>query len=72
MLILFLLVSSALNRNILEGMYLQLFEIGLDQNLVFTPPSPSNLLLPFHDDRKASRAWRTPSQLSPFKWEFSE
>lgn len=29
----------------------------------FTPPPP-NLLLPFHDDRKPSGAWRTPSQLT--------
>lgn len=46
--------------------------MGLDQISVFTPPpspsstslTPPNLLLPFHDDRKPSGAWRTPSQLT--------
>lgn len=68
----FLSVTSALSTNVLEGVYLQLYEMGLDQISVFTPlpffipyiPYPPNLLLPFHDDRKPSGAWRTPSQLA--------
>lgn len=38
---------------------------------IYPPPAPSstsptlpNRLLPFHDDRKPSGAWRTPSQLT--------
>lgn len=34
----FLPVTSALSRNVLGGVYLQLYEMGLDQISVFTPP----------------------------------
>lgn len=41
---LFLSVTSALSTNVLEGVYLQLYEMGLDQISVFTPL----LLHPLH------------------------